>query len=259
VQQMSGRDRVVTWAYWAAGAFAAAGAVAPVIFAGGINSRLAGVLIPFAVAAVAMAINALYNHNGRLFTMLLYFVAGVAMVYGVMGMLAVKLTLLVAGSCDPAPAICPPGFQRPLTSSEEGTVNVVVALAILSILAGFYGLLVTYRRWPKVRTPVLQASMPEAAAPAPAVIPPTVAAPVAPPEPAPVEAAPAKAVPAEAVAAEPVGAAPASTPPTPVRSPTRPRAKAKPRPADEPKELVAHAEPKELPAPAEPEELPPAT
>ncbi|HSS92380.1 MAG TPA: hypothetical protein VLR46_00160 [Candidatus Dormibacteraeota bacterium] len=142
------KDPAVTWAFWAACALAAIGGIVPVIFGGGINSRIAGVLVPFGVAAVGMAVNALFNHFGRLFSILVFFVGGIAMVYGVLGMLAIKLTLAVGGGCDPAPAPCPPGFERPLTGSESDSINIVVVLAVLSLFAGFVGLMMIYRRRP---------------------------------------------------------------------------------------------------------------
>lgn len=213
----------ITWAFWAACVLAAAGAVVPLIFGGGFNSRIAGVLVPFGVAAVAMAVNAMYRQLGRLFAVLLYFVAGVAMVYGVLGMLAIKLTLLVGGSCEPAPAACPPGFERPLTSAESDSINVVVVLAVLSILAGFFGLMLMYRRRPPLRP---------AAVATPAHEPP---------------------------ARKPITSkAPEAAAPVPAAVASEAQIHANSEPADEPKELPAPVEPKELPAPTEKDLAPPA-
>ena len=212
----------ITWAFWAACVLAAAGGIVPLVFGGGLNSRIAGVLVPFVVAAVAMGINAAYRQFGRLLAVVLYFVAGVAMVYGVLGMLAIKLTLLVGGSCDPAPAACPPGFERPLTSAESDSINVVVVLAVLSILAGFFGLMLMYRRRPPFRSTV-------------------VATPASEPK------APNRSAHEGPVAAKPPPAVVAATPQTHANSEL----------PDEPKELEAPDEPKELPAHDEPKELPP--
>lgn len=220
----SDKDSSVAWSFWAACVLAAAGGVAPLALGAGFGSRISGVLLPFAFAAAAMAVNALFHQYGRLFTILVYFVSGIAIVYGVLGMVAVKLTLMIAGSCEPAPAACPPGFERPLTSSEETAINVVIVLGGLALLAGFFGLMVVYRRRPALW---------QTATPAPTPAPP--AAPVAAKEKA------AEKVPA---AADPPAAQKVSAP-------------ADSEPADELKELPAPEEPMELPAPEEPKELPP--
>lgn len=211
------KDQRVAWAFWAACVLAAIGAITPFLFGEGFGGRLSGVLFPFAIAAAAMAAIALFHYYGRLFTILLYFVGGIAIVYGVLGMLAVKLTLLVAGSCDPAPAYCPAGFQRPLTSAESTSISVVVIFGALAILAGFFGLMLMYRRRPLPRpAQVWPASAPELPGPA---MPELVAA-------------------------------------TPAPAPAGPKAGAIAE-VDEPKELPAPDEPLELPAPEEPKELPP--
>ena len=216
------KDPRVAGAFWVACALAAIGAVTPFVFGAGFGGRLAGVWFPFAVAAVAMAVNARFHYYGRLFTILLYFVGGIAIVYGVLGMLAIKLTLLVAGTCDPAPAYCPPGFQRPLTAAESDTITVVVIIGALSILAGFFGLTVMYRRRTVSQPPPLvwPAAQPDTQAPANT----------------------ASAAPAPANPAPPAG--------------TEVKASAVDEEA-EPKELLAPDEPLELPAPDEPKELPP--
>jgi hypothetical protein len=225
------KDQRVAWAFWVAGVLAVFGGITPLVLGGGFGGRLAGVLFPFLVAAAAMAANAVFHYYGRLFTIILYFVGGIAIVYGVLGMLAVKLTLLVAGSCDPAPAACPPGFQRPLTTAESDTITVVVILGGLAILAGFVGLMLMYRRRPVERPPVVWPTLAPAPAPGP-------------PQPSPPPPAP--------PTAEPV-AAPAAT----EAIPSAVDINAKAAEDDELKELPAPEEPLERPAPEEPKELPP--
>lgn len=255
------------WAFWIAAALVAIGAVAPLSFSIGAHSRLQNVIIPFGVAAVALGINAVMYHQGRSRAATLYFVAGLAIVYGILEMVAVPLRLAVVGTCPPEPAKCPLGFEAPMTSAENSGLALASFCGVLAIFVGFYGLLMLYRRlgggarprrgllWP-AKPPAQQAPAtevaPPSAAPAPAA--PVVAAPVvaarevtAPEVTAP-EAAPVAEAPAAAAAAAP-GAG---------RTRTRPQAKARPRiVADEPKELEAPDEPKELPAPTEPKELPP--
>jgi hypothetical protein len=259
------------WAFWIAAALAAIGAVAPLSFSIGAHSRLQWVIVPFGIAAVVLGINAVMYHQGRSLAATLYFVAGLAIVYGILAMVAVPLRLAVVGTCPPAPARCPLGYEQPMTSAENSGLALASFCGVLAIFVGFYGLLMLYRRlgvrplqrslWP-AKPPAQPAQRAEVA---PAVVAPVVAAPV---EPVPVKAAPAKApapaapvqaAPVETAPADaaPVEAAPAPAAPRAARSRTRPRAKVRPQAADEPKELPAPQEPKELPAPAETEELPP--
>jgi len=243
------------WAFWVAAALAAIGAVAPLSFSIGAHSRLQWVIVPFGIAAVVLGINAVMYHQGRSLAATLYFVAGLAIVYGILAMVAVPLRLAVVGTCPPAPARCPLGYEQPMTSAENSGLALASFCGVLAIFVGFYGLLMLYRRLGvRPRQSILWPAKP------PAQTAPVVAAPA---EPVPVKAAPAmapaQAAPAQAAAAEaaPVDAAPAPAAPRAPRSRTRPRAKARPQAADEPKELPAPEEPKELPAPAETEELPP--
>ncbi len=252
------------WAFWIAAALAAIGAVAPLSFSIGAHSRLQWVIVPFGIAAAVLGINAVMYHQGRSLAATLYFVAGLAIVYGILAMVAVPLRLAVVGTCPPAPARCPLGYEQPMTSAENSGLALASFCGVLAIFVGFYGLLMLYRRlgvrplqrslWP-AKPPAKPAQPTEVA---PAAVASVVAAPA---EPVPAKAPPAKApaapVQAAPVEAVPVEAAPAPAAPRAARSRTRPRAKARPQAADEPKELPAPEEPKELPAPAETEELPP--
>jgi hypothetical protein len=249
------------WAFWIAAALAAIGAVAPLSFSIGGHSRLEWVIVPFGIAAVVLGINAVMYHQGRSLAALLYFVAGLAIVYGILSMVAVPLRLAVVGTCPPAPLRCPLGYEQPMTSAENSGLALASFCGVLAIFVGFYGLLMLYRRLGvRPRQSVLWPAKPPAQpAPAAEIAPaaaPVVAAPVVA---APVEAAPVEAAPVEAA---PVEAAPVEAPATPAaprapKSRTRPRAKVRPLPAEEPKELPAPEEPKELPAPADTDGLPP--
>jgi len=266
VEQKTIRDQRVMWAFWIAAALAAIGAVAPLSFSIGGHNRLSGVILPFGVAAVALGINAVMYHQGRSLAASLYFVAGLAIVYGMLAMVAVPLRIAVVGTCPPEPAKCPLGFEPPMTSAENSGLALASFCGVLTIFIGFYGLLMLYRRlgvrpqrgllWPAKPparpAPAAEVTSPPAApaAPAPVVATPVVAAPEV--------MAPAGAAPAEAAPVTEAPAPPAAAPPRAVRTRTRSQAKARPRiVADEPKELEAPDELKELPAPAEPEELPP--
>jgi hypothetical protein len=244
------QDQRIRFAFWIAGGLAAIGAVAPLVVGGGIHSRIAGVFIPFAIAAAALVINGLMYQQGRPLAVTLYFIAGLAIVYGILAMLAVPLRLAVVGTCPPSPAHCPLGFEQPMTSGENNGLGVATFCGVLAILTGFYGLLLFYRRltiaarrqpslWPA--QPPVQ-SMAAVPAPAPPREPPTLAAsPAAISEPAPV-------TPAE----------PAPPPPAPDPSPSpKPVRRAAAKRASTPPAAAAAEEPKELPAPDEPKELPP--
>jgi len=208
------RDPHVTWAFWIACVFAAIGAVAPFAFTIGAQSRLTGVVVPFALAALAFAANALLHYRGRPLAVALYFFAGMAIVYGILAMLAVPIRLAVVGTCAASP--CPPGFETPLSTGESDGLTAAAFGGVLAIFIGFYGLLVLYRR-------------PSTAARQQATVWPA-QPPAKTPEPA---------------AAEPPAPAPADPPST---SPVE--AKSKAAAIDELKELPAPDEPKELPPPA---------
>ena len=249
------------WAFGIAAGLVVIGALAPLAFSVGAHSRLSGVAIPFGLAAVAFVVAAFMYQQGRTVAVALYFVAGLAIVYGILAMLAVPLRLAVVGTCPAAPARCPIGFEAPLTSGENSGLGTATFCGILAIFIGFYGLVMLYRRaraaqtqtqahaWP-AGPPVQPAPTADTAA-APAETATAEAAPVAVAEAAPVavaEAAPAPPVePAPIAAADPAPAVPPA--PKPARRAPRKAAPA-PAPTEELKELPAPEEPKELPPPA---------
>jgi hypothetical protein len=257
MDSFSQRDPRVLWSFWLTSGLAATGGIAPLLLAAGGTNRLAGVVIPFAIAAMAMAVNALTYRRGRPLATSLYFLAGIAMVYGMLAMVAVPLRLAVLGTCPPAPALCPAGFERPFTSGESAGFAVGIAMGTIAILVGFFGLLMLFRIRPtRAEPPPTRRAISEAppdrrdSAQTPVVTP---AAPVAaepPPRAEPEPEAPPAAVPE----AEPSLSAlpPAAVAPKPPRS--KPRVKREPKPQAE---LPPPAEPLELPAPETPPELPP--
>jgi uncharacterized membrane protein YhaH (DUF805 family) len=237
------QDQRIRLAFWIAGGLVAIGAVAPLVVGGGLHSRIAGVFIPFAIAAVALVINGFMYQQGRPLAATLYFIAGLAIVYGILAMLAVPLRLAVVGTCPPAPTHCPIGFEQPMTNGENNGLGVATFCGVLAILTGFYGLLLFYRRLTIVarRQPSLWPAQP-----------PTVQSTAAPPAPAPpVEHQP--------VAASPAAISePAPPPPTPDPTPSpKPARRAAAKKASTSTPPPAAEEPKELPAPEEPKELPP--
>jgi hypothetical protein len=133
------------WAFWFAVALAAAGAVAPLVLSGG-STRINGSLIPFGVAAIAFGACTLLYHHGRVIATTLYFVASLAIVYGILSTLAVPLRIAVLGTClESGP--CPLGLERPITPSESTALGFVIGIGIVAILAGFFGLRALFHRY----------------------------------------------------------------------------------------------------------------
>lgn len=131
-------------AFWVACACAAVGGLMPIALTG-LSGRLSSVVIPYWVAALVLAGCALLHVNGRAMIATLYFVAGLAIVYGMLAMFAVPLKLAVVGTC-PVNGRCPAGLQAPLTSAENSVIALAMAGGLLAIGFGFFGLVTLYRR-----------------------------------------------------------------------------------------------------------------
>jgi hypothetical protein len=155
------KDARVLWSYWLAFGLAVTGGLAPLLLASGGPDRLAGAIIPYLVAAGASAANALLYRRSKSLATALYFLAGVAIVYGMLLMFAVPLRLAVTGTCPDPPAVCPPGLERGFSSGETTGFTLAILMGILSILAGFFGLMLLYRRRPKwTATPPMERVIP---------------------------------------------------------------------------------------------------
>jgi len=214
-------EQRVVWAFWLACVLAVLAGIAPFVFGGG-SSRLGGAVFPFVLAAIALGAGALLSTQGRPIATALYFVASLAIVYGILSMLAVPLRLAVLGTCDPQPAPCGAGLERPLTGAESTALGFAIGIGIVTILTGFFGLVTLYRR--------------QAVAAAPSTPPTRQIAPVG-----------------GTKAAESVSAAPVTQPGVP----GEPVLVSTPKPEPEPEaELPAHTPDLELAAPVEPLELP---
>jgi hypothetical protein len=206
------------WAFWLTCALSAIASAELLVLEGGFG-RFGTPIISFAIAAVASAACALLFTRGRQIASLLYFLASLGIVYGILAMLTLPLSLAVMGTCPPAPAACAPGLERSLASGESNALEVAIALGIAAILSGYFGLAMLRRREPRpLRAP---APDPRRNPPVPTRrIPPVVARPQAP---------------VESVTPE------VATPPTPVKT--------EPEPHSEPVlELTAPVESLELPA-----------
>lgn len=225
-------ERRLVWAFWIACGLAAVGGIAPFVLGGGSN-RISGVVFPFAVGAIALGACAMLYRQGRPVTTGLYFLAGLAIVFGILALVTVPLRLAVIGTCPPEPARCALGLERPLTVAEDTALAFAIGMGIVAILTGFFALVMLYRRQSVIpSTPPVRRIDPVATRP-------------------PAETAPP--APAQAVVSKP------ETPaePDPVVAESAPEL---PPPAEE-LELPAPHEALELPAPAEaaatPEDAPP--
>jgi hypothetical protein len=257
----STRESRVLWSFWIACGLSVTGGVAPLLLAAGGPNRIAGVVVPFGVAAVAMGVNALMYHQGRPLATGLYFIGSLALVYGMLSMIAVPLRLAVLGTCSSSAAlVCPPGAELPLSTGENSGLAIGIAMGTIAILVGFFGLLMLFRIKPQFATPPPTRREMESrvVAPPPA---PVASAPIPPAAAEPDAVAPAAPEPEPAFAApSPDQAVPAPAPP--LKPPRKPRAKRVPKPQAElpapeaPLELSAPEEPLELPAPSSPEEPP---
>ena len=138
-------EQRVPWAFWLACGLSLIAGLVPLVFGGGSN-RMGGVLIPFAFAAIFLAACALLYTQGRPIATLLYFLASLAIVYGILAVLTLPLRLAVIGTCPPAPLACPAGLERPMTSGESTALGLTVGLGIVAILTGFFALVTLYRR-----------------------------------------------------------------------------------------------------------------
>ncbi|HKW58863.1 MAG TPA: hypothetical protein VJR46_03825 [Candidatus Dormibacteraeota bacterium] len=160
------QDRLV-WSLWLAAAIVFVGGLTPFVF-GGTSSRMTNVIFPFTVAAAALVACALVHRQGRLVTSLLYFVGGLAIVYGVLSMFAVPLELAVLGSCPAPPAPCTSGLPRALTVAENTGMGFAAGFGLVALFVGFFGLMVVFRKplLPAAAPPVRQ--IPPVSQPTPA-------------------------------------------------------------------------------------------
>ena len=170
-------ERRIVWAFWIACGLAVSGAIVAFLL-GGSSSRINVVILPFAVAAIALGACAVLHRQGRPVITALYFLASLAIVYGILAMIAVPVRLAVIGTCAPEPARCGLGLERPLTGAEDTAMTFAIGIGIVAILTGFFGLVVLYRQTlirlpspaargidPVVATPPIQTVPPPTASP----------------------------------------------------------------------------------------------
>jgi hypothetical protein len=133
------------WSFWLAAGIALLGGLLPFVF-GGTSSRLSGVILPFAVGAAGFAACALMNTQSRLVVTIIYFVAGLAIVYALMSMFSLPVRLAALGSCPVAPQPCTTGLPRALSDAETNGLGSAAALGIAALFVGFFGLVTLYRQ-----------------------------------------------------------------------------------------------------------------
>jgi hypothetical protein len=141
----SSKDLRLAWPLWAAAALAVVGGVLPFLL-GGSASRLDGVIVPFWAGAIALGLCAWLHKQGRAVTSTLYFVGGLAIVFGLLSMFSLPVRLAALGACPAPPASCNSGLPLPLSDAEINGMGAASAVGIVAILLGYYGLAMLYRR-----------------------------------------------------------------------------------------------------------------
>jgi hypothetical protein len=143
------RDQALSWTLWAACALAAIGAVVVLAAPGRGENRIAVMAFPFAVGTAALAANALIPNRNPWLGGLLYALAGLGVAYGIAVGVSLPLRLAVEGSCRPAPAPCPLGFDRPMTGGESFGLEAAVACGFVALVLSFVAIELQYR--PRLR------------------------------------------------------------------------------------------------------------
>ena len=238
-------ERRLLWAFWIACGLTVVGGIAPFVFGGGSN-RISGVVFPFALAAIALGACAVLYRQGRPVTTALYFVASLAIVYGILALVAVPLRLAVIGTCPPEPARCALGLERPLTAAEDAALAFAIGMGIVAILTGFFALVMLYRR---------QSVIPPPTPPARRIVPVATSAPA---ETAPSASKPEIASEPERVVAEPEQEPALELPAPPETLELPAPAEAATTPEDAPPAAPATRNPRRRRTPKAPPESPPA-
>ncbi|HET7338643.1 MAG TPA: hypothetical protein VFK22_03780, partial [Candidatus Dormibacteraeota bacterium] len=115
---------------------------------------------------IGFAATAALHNQSRGTAGLVYFVAGLAIVYGLMSMLSLPERLAALGSCPVAPDPCTSGLPRVLSGGENNGLGAAAGLGIISLFVGFFGLVTIYRRHaPPVFTPPVRKIPPMPPAP----------------------------------------------------------------------------------------------
>jgi hypothetical protein len=139
------RQQPPIWTFWLACVLAAAAGAAPIVLAG-TSSRVSGVIVPLLVAAAGYAGCGLLQGQGKTVVTIMYLVAGLATLYGLLALVSVPLRVAVIGTCPPSPALCATGLEQPLTAAENAGIGFAAGFGIVALLMGYFGLTTLYRR-----------------------------------------------------------------------------------------------------------------
>lgn len=134
------------WCLWVACGLTVVGGLTVLAAAVGGQDRIAGVAVLYAAAAAATAANALTQRRSPWLTAFLYVAATLALCYGMLLVLSLPLRLSVESLCQPSPAPCPVGFDRPITAGENVGVYVAVISGVLALISTFLAAEIQFRR-----------------------------------------------------------------------------------------------------------------
>ena len=149
-----GRLQNTVWVLWLAAAIAFIGGLLPLVF-GGTSSRISSVVVPFTIGAIGFAATALLRNQSRTLVSVIYFLAGLAIVFGLLSMFALPVRLAALGSCPIAPNPCTTGLPRALSDGENNGMGSAAAFGIIAVMVGFFGLATIYRQTsPRTFTPL---------------------------------------------------------------------------------------------------------
>jgi hypothetical protein len=141
----------VEWCLWIGCVLAAAGAVLVLVLPAGGPNRVSGVALAFGVSAGAQVANALTHRRATWWSVTLYTVAALAILYALILAVSLPLRLAVEGACQPAPAPCPLGFDVPIRSGELNAVYATVLCGVISLVIGFLAAELQFRPRGRVR------------------------------------------------------------------------------------------------------------
>lgn len=133
------------WYWWFAAALVAVGGVLPLVL-GGTSSRVSAMVVPFAIAAAIFVACGFINTESRTVMSSVYFVGGLAVIYGLFSMLALSLNLTLIGTCPAGTEPCPSGLPSALSDGELAGMVSAAAFGVVGLLVGFFGLVKFYRR-----------------------------------------------------------------------------------------------------------------
>lgn len=145
VDSAAEKSQRLIWSFWLAAGVVFIGGLLPFVF-GGTSSRVTGVVLPFTIAAIGLGACALLYKQGRSLATVIYFVTGLAIVFGLLSMMSLPIRLAALGSCPIAPNPCTTGLPRVLSDGENTGMGSAAAFGIVGLLVGFVGLVTLYRQ-----------------------------------------------------------------------------------------------------------------